>query len=380
MNQNTPSRPLVEPKPLYRQIAEVLREEIQQTKSPGDRLDAESTIAARFKVTVMTVREALRTLQQEGFIERQHGRGSFVADTSSTRAVAILSEQDLTHPSATFYHRHIVHVVRREIEKLGYTGRIFLGRQSPIEASGDLNCSEFFQELKRGTLVGVVAVNSNPDPAWMDVAREQNLPVVGNPNLFEYGEAGNSDSMIETGVRHLVERGRKKIAFLEWRNPTDNPISRNLRQQAFRRALAEAALEPEEGWIQGDLNPHMSGAGWAGFREIWTHSRVKPDGILIADDVLFRDAKTAIIELGIQVPEDLAIVTHANRGKDFICPFPVTRLEFDPEEIAMGLVKMIVSLLRGERLAVKKRYHPFRVVESAGSLLDLPALEDTSHP
>jgi len=352
--------------PLYRQIADILRNEIKQTKASGERLDSESSIAARFKVTVMTVREALRVLRQQGWIERRRAKGSFVADIAAKRNIAILSQMDLTHPAATFYHRHIAHVLRKEFDRMGYASRFFIGNQSPLSSTPEPILNEFIQELKIGALAGIVAINTMPDSAWMDLAMSQHLPVIGNPYFYEYGEGANWDLMVEMGVHYLIGRGCRRIAFFEWQNPVDDKESKNCKRDKFVAALKAAGIEPREGWMRGDLNPHLSAAGWEGFREIWTSYEDKPDGIFFADDMLFKDAITAILELGIRVPQDLTVLTHANKGMNFSCPFPVTRLEFDPEQIAINMANIMVSLLSGEVPSIKKRFCSFSVIESVG--------------
>lgn len=65
----------------YEKIAEELRTEIRAgQQAPGARLPSESDLSARFGYSVPTIREALRVLQAEGLIEKQHGRGSFVRE------------------------------------------------------------------------------------------------------------------------------------------------------------------------------------------------------------------------------------------------------------------------------------------------------------
>lgn len=65
----------------YEKIANELREEIRAGQvSPGDRLPSEEHLKDRFGKSAGTIREALRVLQGEGLIEKQHGRGSFVRE------------------------------------------------------------------------------------------------------------------------------------------------------------------------------------------------------------------------------------------------------------------------------------------------------------
>ena len=45
---------------------------------PGTRLPSHREMAATFGVAPMTIRQVLARLEQEGFISREHGRGTFV--------------------------------------------------------------------------------------------------------------------------------------------------------------------------------------------------------------------------------------------------------------------------------------------------------------
>ncbi|WP_327368695.1 GntR family transcriptional regulator [Streptomyces sp. NBC_01217] len=63
----------------YQDIADDLRQGIETgLLRAGDQLPAETVLARRYTASVPTVRVALGVLQDEGLIEKQHGRGNFV--------------------------------------------------------------------------------------------------------------------------------------------------------------------------------------------------------------------------------------------------------------------------------------------------------------
>lgn len=67
--------------PLYYQLASILRDHIVSGKyQPGDRLSTEEKLARDYDVSRITIRQALGDLEKEGFIRREAGRGTFVAD------------------------------------------------------------------------------------------------------------------------------------------------------------------------------------------------------------------------------------------------------------------------------------------------------------
>ena len=65
--------------PLYHQLKTAILREIQAGRwKPGDRLPTEDELIARFHVSKITVRQALRELAEMGYIRRAQGRGTFV--------------------------------------------------------------------------------------------------------------------------------------------------------------------------------------------------------------------------------------------------------------------------------------------------------------
>ena len=67
------------PVPLYYQLELHLRNAIESGRyPPGARIPTESELARSFGVSRITVREALRRLEEDGLLSRTRGRGSFV--------------------------------------------------------------------------------------------------------------------------------------------------------------------------------------------------------------------------------------------------------------------------------------------------------------
>src|SRR5690348_5157768 len=65
--------------PAYRRIAADLAEKIREgAYRPGDALPAQRELSASYGVTLMTLRQALQELRDEGLIVQQAGRGTYV--------------------------------------------------------------------------------------------------------------------------------------------------------------------------------------------------------------------------------------------------------------------------------------------------------------
>jgi GntR family transcriptional regulator len=67
--------------PLYYQLASLLTEKIvSQELKAGDRLPTEVELVEEYGISRITVRQALRLLEEEGLIRREVGRGTFVTE------------------------------------------------------------------------------------------------------------------------------------------------------------------------------------------------------------------------------------------------------------------------------------------------------------
>lgn len=66
--------------PIYRQIRDVLANELQELYKSGDLLPPENDLAQRFGVNRHTLRRAIDELVADGLVERHHGKGVFVLE------------------------------------------------------------------------------------------------------------------------------------------------------------------------------------------------------------------------------------------------------------------------------------------------------------
>jgi GntR family transcriptional regulator len=70
------------PVPLYQRVFGILNQSIQNgTYEAGQQLPTETELAAEFKVSKGTIRQALAVLADRGLIQRKQGSGTFVAET-----------------------------------------------------------------------------------------------------------------------------------------------------------------------------------------------------------------------------------------------------------------------------------------------------------
>ena len=76
-----------EPTPLYYQLELALRQAIEAGQFPDGRLPTERELVERYAVSRLTVRAALRRLEDDGLIDRRRARGTFVRPDALAKLV-----------------------------------------------------------------------------------------------------------------------------------------------------------------------------------------------------------------------------------------------------------------------------------------------------
>src|SRR5436305_14643133 len=80
------------PLPLYYQLKEVLKQQIQAGHlAPHTAIPSEPELVAQYHVSRATVRQALTELVHEGLLYRQHGRGTFVCEPRVQQDLSVLT-------------------------------------------------------------------------------------------------------------------------------------------------------------------------------------------------------------------------------------------------------------------------------------------------
>jgi GntR family transcriptional regulator len=106
-------------RPRYMQVAEELRNALTSGRyGPGSQMPTENALCDIYKVSRFTVREALRTLQEDGLISRKRGSGTIVEAAGGPRKLRqkLSSVNDLLQYAAdtSFDFQHVGMTVAEE--------------------------------------------------------------------------------------------------------------------------------------------------------------------------------------------------------------------------------------------------------------------------
>jgi len=364
--------------PKYRIIANALLKEIRETMSVGAKLPSETQLAERYQVHVLTIREALRVLQEGGVIQRQRAVGTTVVNPMGGNWVTILCEMNVFSPnSRSIFQRSVIYHLRHFLSQAGLPSRVSIGESEPGEQSGKFTSLDFAADVEAERLAGVLALSTLGEEWWMQKLKRQGVPIVGSNNYFENHVTFDSWDDMSKAFRCLVDLGRTKIAYIGWMEVVDeHPLDERL-QLALRELENCYPVTLRKKWIKGDIHPVKAGAGWEEFREVWGSYDEKPNGLIIDNEHLLPDIEDALVQLGIRVPEDLVIICHRTRGNNLTPRFPVIFQENDPNLYAFRMAEHFLRLYRGESISSPTVTVPRLLIDDA--LRAHPSLSTPSH-
>ncbi len=320
---------------LPQKVADLLKREIAAAMKPGDRLPGMHVLRQRFAVSINTLSAALDLLAREGVLVKRHGSGVFVAERAGRRRIGILSELNLLDPRIGPFFRAEADALKSQLAARGDEPVLYVGDAVPGEMPENPTCPQFWADAADGRLDGAVILNAPNNAAWEARIRQCPVPAVGFWTGYEIRI--DFESMVTALVNRLAALGCRRIGLLAWHQDAH-----------FRKALAVRGLAVNDAWIRCGRDPAVRGSGWEEFRDIWLGSGEKPDGLVVLDDMLLADAQSAMLELGVRVPQDLQLAVQTTRDATGPLRLPATVYEIDPDEVAAAHIALLDRRLAGE--------------------------------
>lgn len=161
------------------------------------------------------------------------------------------------------------------------------------------------RSLRNRFVDGLVITALRLGPVLLEALRSAAVPVVvigSLPDGFPVDSVRTSSRRgVQLAVEHLVAGGRRRIGFIN--GPLDTGPGR-ARQEGYEEALGRAGLP---------FDPSLSVAGadfghQAGYESAGRLLAGRPDAIFCANDLLALGALRSLLESGVAVPAEIAVV------------------------------------------------------------------------
>jgi DNA-binding LacI/PurR family transcriptional regulator len=356
-------------RPKYRQIYETLREAIARGEyQTGQRLPSEIELGKNFATSRLTVNRALRELQLGGLIERRVGSGSYVSPSKSSGyafglLIPELGSTEIFEP-----------ICRGMAEAQHAEHHVLLWGRSPadalaMEAQARESCRQWLANKVAGAFFAPLELSEHKDAVnarIADLFESAGIPLVLiDRDLVPYPRRSKYDLIgIDNRragyilTRHVISSGCRRLIFVGRHRSAPSCAARAV---GFREAVQDSGLEFRDEFVLHQANP-SDAAEVRGFM-----TRLKPEGIVCANDFTAAQLMRTLEGLSIRVPDDIRIggfddVKYAN-----LLPVPLTTIHQPCAELGAAAVRAMIERVHNPQLPPRDILLDFHLVVRAST-------------
>ena len=347
--------------PKFLKIKEILREQILVERLPaGTRMPSEPEISRKFGVSTVTARRALSELASDGYVVREHGRGTFVADRSRPP----VGDKD------TLSLRYVL--VGRHAADPFFSSDLQSFVEAASDAGADLVCREISTEQgHQKAAQDLRALLTRPDAGdgvfiSGDLTEKEILDLQRLGIPFVFGGAlpqclagmcdwvtADHHALVDLLLDHLVQLGHRHIGYIGGDVASGWPIAHHaatnqLVREGFLAALGSHHLSLHWEWVVGvkdAMDPRESRR--AALRLL--SGQPRPTAIICAGRTIAPSTLDGIAELGLSIPADVSVACLGGLPKGHPAEPFLTVAVLDANERARQAIRLLLERIRDGR-------------------------------
>ncbi len=351
------------PNPLYQQIVSDIRSRIAAgSYKENDCIGSHQELAKRYDVSLITVKRALNELINEGLLYSRVGKGTFVAGRSpfvihSKHKTIGIVLNDLKSP----FFSLIVHSFEERAYQLGYN--ILLSTSSDRLEKEEIQIRRFRDLGVDGLLIASLARRYRATPSIRKLQQE-NFPYV-MVSYVEDEDVNYVGADHERGAfmatEHLIKLGYDTIGYI---NGEAGNLLGDLRKRGYLRALQHYNLEANDDFVF----LLRAGGGEEDFRSGYEIGKSviernkRPRAMFVYNDLAALGFQQALLENGLRVPEDIAIVGFDNIKRGPIAVVPLTTIAQPTDQIGALAFDKLSMMIQGQSVASRSILAPKLIV------------------
>jgi len=322
--------------------------EIGQLK-PGTILPTELQLSSALGVARSTVRRAMRTLEQDGLIQRIQGKGTFVHTDANQRLQKGLALFALVVPETrTAFYPSLLHSFEQASREIQHQA-IICNTQNNIDIQGNI----ILQLIdKQSTGVAIVPTTLPLTPAYQIRQLQQHqIPVVLLHRKVKGVQAPllkmPQEKMGYLAGKTFIEHGHRRVAYLCSHRSQSNDQYRLGLQTALRESGTD--LDEKNIWSGDSAFPEKLKDKIPAVVKSLLSCPDKPTAIFASFDSVAELVYLELLKLGVRVPDDISLVGVGCTWRKEGITAQIMSIVVDETAVGRRAVELLSEMRRGIR-------------------------------
>ena len=330
-------------KPKYFSLMEQLRNDIVSgVIRPGEKLPSENELSQKYSLSRHTVRKALGILEQDGYVEAFHGRGTYCSENmrhiKKSKNIAVVT----TYISDYIFPR-LIQGMDNVLSESGYS---IILKNTANSRQKEARCLE---ELLKKDIDGLIIEPSKSEMICKHRNLYQNLDKFDIPYVFIQGCFEQMKDKPQVLIddckggymitKYLIELGHKHIAGVF---KADDTQGQN-RHKGYVRALQEAGMPYDPDMVVWFYTEDRKIHPYEGIQNIAKNKEL--DAVVCYNDQNAMGVIRALEALDLKIPDDVSVTGYDNFYMANQSDFRLTSIAHPQEKLGEMAAELLLDLV-----------------------------------
>ena len=333
--------------PKYKQIADILRERIDGgSYHDGDRMETESSLTERFRVSRQTIRQAIGLLENEGYVQRRQGSGTYVMsriprlERADTVAFISSSITEYIFPG-------IIRGAEQMISSEGLSLTLYV-TENRVDNERRILTSLMGNPPRGMIIEGTKTALPNPN-----LSLYKSLMAAGVPIVFINGYYPDLPGSVyvvtddvtggRTAAEYLIAKGHRRIGGIF----KSDDMQGHRRYSGYMQALVENRLELHDEDIIWYDTENMESLLFGGDGCCLAESLRGCSAVVCYNDQIAVRLIDALKSCGIRVPKQMAVVSFDNSLYSEYAAVKITSVDHPKDALGRMAAGKLIRMIKG---------------------------------
>lgn len=335
--------------PKYLQLKQEILSWLHTGKlKPNDQMPSENEIAEQFQMSRQTVRQTFGELEQEGWLYRMQGKGTFVSTPQTQKSRDVQTIGILTTYISDYIFPHIVRGAESALRARGY--RLLLSSTDNDKEKEKESLDMMMSQPLSGLIIEPTkSAEGNPNLSYYLSLDYQHIPYLminerypemNCPSLVVDDEEGGFKA-----AQHLIELGHRRIAgFFK----TDDLQGVN-RLKGFIRAHHHYQIPLLPEFVIHYSTEEKRHKPYVSATAMLAQADERPTALVCYNDEIAIHLLEAVRTIGLQVPQDISLVGFDDSSLATATEVKLTTLAHPKTEMGVDAAEILIDMIQNKR-------------------------------